>query len=108
MRFFARFRLGLFILLLLLDVTAGLGLYTSFREVARATGSGIWLSYKVGHPTAIVQVHGYSFGQGETVSLDFDTTQIGTVTTDATGKFAVRITVPKTALPGMHTVQATG
>jgi outer membrane protein assembly factor BamB len=84
MRFFTRSRLGLFLLLLVF--ASGLGLYSSSRGVARATGAGIWLSYKVGHPTEIVLVHGYSFGQVETVNLDFDTTQIGMVTTDATGR----------------------
>jgi len=54
-----------------------------------------------------VQVHGYGFGQSETVLVDFDTKQVGKATTDSTGKFVVRMTVPKAALPGMHEVQAT-
>jgi len=107
MRIFTRFRPSLYLLLLLL-CASGLGLYSSLRGVARAGGPGIWLSYKVGHPTAIVQVHGYSFGHMETVSLDFDTTQVGMVTTDVTGKFVVQVAVSKAALPGMHAVQATG
>ena len=40
--------------------------------------------------------------------VNFDMTQIGTATTDATGTFVVRVSVPKTALPGNHTLQATG
>jgi outer membrane protein assembly factor BamB len=102
-----RSRLGLFLVFLLV-FTAGFGLYTSIRGVARASGPQIWLSQKVGPPTASVQAYGKGFSHGETVLVEFDTTQVGTATTDATGKFAVRVTVPKSALPGMHTVQATG
>ena len=107
MRSFSPSRLGLFLVLLLI-FTAGLGLSTSLRGVARATGPHIWLSQKVGPPTASVQVHGSGFGHSETLSIDFDTTQVVTTTTDVTGKFALRITVPKSALPGTHTLRATG
>ncbi len=107
MRFFTRSRLGLFLLLLVF--ASGLGLYSSSRGVARAVDpSHIWLSNKVAPPTASVLLNGGGFGLNETVTIDFDTTQIGTAITDATGKFALRITVPKTALPGTHIVQATG
>ena len=107
MRSASRSRLGL-LLLLLLVFASGLGLYTSLRGVAQAAGPHIWLSQKVGPPTTSVQVHGAGFGHSETVLVDVDTTQVGATTTDATGKFAARITVPKTALPGTHTVRATG
>lgn len=103
----SRSHLGLFLVLLLM-FSAGLGLYTSLRGVAQAAGPHIWLSQKVGPPTASIQVHGYGFGHSETVLVDFDTTPVGTATTDATGKFVLRITVPRAALPGTHTVQATG
>jgi outer membrane protein assembly factor BamB len=107
MRSASRSRLGL-LLLLLLVFASGLGLYTSLRGVAQATGPRIWLSQKVGPPTSSVQVHGAGFGHSETVLVDFDTTQVGAATTDATGKFVAQITVFKTALPGTHTVRATG
>src|SRR5260221_7868503 len=107
MRSASRSRLGL-LLLLLLVFASGLGLYTSLRGVAQAAGPRIWLSQKVGPPTTSVQVNGAGFGHSETVLVDVDTTQVGAMTTDATGKFAGRITVPKTALPGPHTVRATG
>ena len=107
MRSASRSRLGL-LLLLLLVFASGLGLYTSLRGVAQAAGPRIWLSQKVGPPTTSVQVNGAGFGHSETVLVDVDTTQVGATTTDATGKFAARITVPKTALPGTHTVRATG
>ena len=107
MRSASRSRLGL-LLLLLLVFASGLGLYTSLRGVAQAAGPHIGLSQKVGPPTTSVQVNGAGFGHSETVLVDVDTTQVGAATTDATGKFAARITVPKTALPGTHTVRATG
>ena len=107
MRFTSRSRPGLLLVLLLL-FTTGLGLYTSMLGVAHATGPHIGLSPKVGPPTTNVQVNGTGFGHSETVLLDFDTTQVGAATTDATGKFVARLTVSKTALPGTHTVRATG
>src|SRR5260370_258415 len=107
MRSASRSRIGLFLLLLLV-FASGLGLYTSLRGVAQAAGPRIGLSQKVGPPTTSVQVNGAGFGHSETVLVDVDTTQVGAMTTDATGKFAARITVPKTALPGTHTVRATG
>ena len=107
MRSTCRSRLGL-LLLLLLVFASGLGLSTSLRGVAQAAGPRIGLSQKVGPPTTSVQVNGAGFGHSETVLVDVDTTQVGVATTDATGKFAARITVFKTALPGTHTVRATG
>jgi outer membrane protein assembly factor BamB len=107
MRFSTHSRLGLSLLLLLV-LASGLGLSTSLRGVAQAASPHVWLSQKVGPPTSSVQVHGAGFGHSEIVLVDVDTTQIGTATTDATGKFAAMITVPKSALPGTHTVRATG
>jgi outer membrane protein assembly factor BamB len=108
MRFSFRSRIDLFLVLLLLLAT-GLGLLASFRGMARAANTPrIWLSQKVGPPTASVQLNGGGFGQSETVNVNFDATQIAMATTDTTGKFAVRVSVPKTALPGAHAVQVTG
>src|SRR5260370_30759016 len=106
MRSASRSHLGLFLLLLVF--ASGLGLSTSLRGVAQAAGPHNGLSQKVGPPTTSVQVHGAGFGHSETVLVDVDTTQVGATTTDATGEFVVRITVPKSALPGTHTVRATG
>src|SRR6266566_819777 len=109
MRSFAHARLGLFLLLFLLVCSSGLGLTTSFRGVAQAVNPPhIWLSNKVAPPTASVQLNGGGFGQSEMVNVDFDATPIARATTDSTGKFAIRITIPKMALPGSHIIQATG
>jgi hypothetical protein len=107
MRFSFHSRSRLFLVLLLLLAT-GLGLLASVRGVAQAANPPhIWLSQKVGPPTASAQLTGGGFGQSEIVNVKFDATQIAT-TTDTTGKLVVRITVPKTVLPGTHTVQVTG
>src|SRR5260370_600261 len=106
MRSASRSHLGLFLLLLVF--ASGLGLSTSLRGVAQAAGPHIGLSQKVGPPTTSVQVNGAGFGHSEPVLVDVDTTKVGAATTDATGKFVVRITVPKSALPGTHAVRATG
>lgn len=109
MRSFTHARPGLFLLLLLLLCSSGLGLYSSSRRAAQAVSPRVWLSQKVGPSTASMQVHGTGFGLNETVLVDFDdTTQIGSTLTDATGRFVVRVMVPKTALPETHTVGATG
>jgi outer membrane protein assembly factor BamB len=107
MRSASRSRLGL-LLVLLLVFASGIGLSTSLRGVAHASGPQLLLSKKVGPPTTIVQAQGYGFGVSETVTIDFDRAQVGIATADNTGKFVLRITVPRNALPGMHTVQATG
>src|SRR5260370_11106952 len=44
----------------------------------------------------------------ETISITFDATSAGTATTDNTGAFTTTINIPSSALPGTHTIQATG
>jgi hypothetical protein len=107
MRTYTHSHLGLLIVLLLV-FTAGLGLYSSSRGLAHAASPHLWLSQMVGPPTAVLQAHGYGFGPGETVLVNFSSTQVETTTTGVTGKFLAQITVPKWALPGMHRVQASG
>jgi PQQ enzyme-like repeat protein len=59
-------------------------------------------------PTTTATVNGTGFGPDETVSVDFDTTPAATAITSADGSFATGFTVPAAALPGRHTVTATG
>lgn len=109
MRSFTHTRLGLLLLMLLVACSSGLGLAATLRGVARAYDPPhIWLSNKVAPPTTSVLLNGGGFGQREMVNVDFDASLIATAVTDTTGKFAVRITIPKMALPGSHTIQATG
>src|SRR5579863_674869 len=64
---------------------------------------------KSGSPNTSTAVSGKNFGAREAIAIVFDTTQLGTTTTDSTGAFPpTNITIPKTALPGNHTITATG
>jgi hypothetical protein len=75
---------------------------------ASAAVPALSLFPSVGPPTSSVAVNGIGFGSNETVALTFDSQQVGTAQTNPSGAFSTRITVPKTAPPGMHTVRATG
>jgi outer membrane protein assembly factor BamB len=68
----------------------------------------IKLSMALGPPTTTIAVHGRGFGASERVDVDFDQTVIGTAQTGPGGGFIAQITVPAQALPGRHTVGATG
>src|SRR5438270_5514267 len=64
---------------------------------------------KSGPPNVSTQVSGKHFGPTETVALTIDTSiPLGTATTDSTGAFSTSVKVPKTELPGSHTITATG
>src|SRR6266516_500309 len=71
-------------------------------------GPQIHLSPQVGPPTTRLTVVGRGFGPSEAVDLSFDSRPRGRATTDPSGAFTAHITVPKGALPGDHTVTATG
>lgn len=77
-------------------------------SAAPATNPIIKLNPTFGPPTTSVKIKGVGFGIEETVILDFDASQVGTTSTDSSGAFSTRIIVPASALPGRHTVKATG
>lgn len=77
-------------------------------SAALATNPIIKLNPTFGPPTTNVKVKGTGFGAEETVNLDFDTSQVGTASTDNAGAFSTTITVPASALPSRHTIKATG
>src|SRR5205823_3698598 len=58
--------------------------------------------------SSILQVKGNGFKGSETVSLLFDTTQLKSVSASKTGTFSTTITIPRSALPGNHLLQAKG
>lgn len=74
----------------------------------RASGATITLSASSGPPTTSVTVNGTGFGNSETVNIVFDATMAGMATSDNTGSFSTAILVPASALPGNHTLLATG
>jgi outer membrane protein assembly factor BamB len=73
-----------------------------------ASSATIKLSEISGPPTSITKVTGTGFGMSEQVKILFDAKLEGTSTTSNTGTFSLLITVPKSALPGTHTVKAFG
>src|SRR3954469_17347569 len=75
---------------------------------AAVRAPSVSLSPSAGPPNSAVSVGGAGFGSGESVRIAFDGQQLGTSTTSATGSFSAAITVPKSALPGIHTVAVTG
>ena len=96
---------------LLIVLTFSLTLSGVMRLTTHATAATatLTLSKVTGPPTTTVTINGAGFGSSETVTATLDTTTtLGTTTTSSTGTFSLGITIPATALPGSHTVQATG
>ncbi len=88
-------------LIILLGV---LGL-VSAQSAATAT---LKLSPAAGPPSSNITAAGAGFGATESVQILFDSTNVGTATTNPAGAFTKVVQVPGTASPGAHTVQATG
>jgi outer membrane protein assembly factor BamB len=86
----------------------GLVLSIQMPFSAGAITAQIKLSPKVAPPTLPFTVQGRGFGPSEVVAITFDLTLIGTEATGAMGSFSKRVAVPADALPGAHTVMATG
>src|SRR5215469_15366795 len=93
---------------LLVTLSCCLALVISARSAVQAAGPHISLSPDHGHPSVSVKVSGSAFGVSETISISFDATAIGTTITKGAGTFTTKITIPGSALPGTHTIQATG
>lgn len=103
----SRFKTPIAIAVLLILV-GGAALFGQTIFAAHAAGPGIKLSTISTPPGGSVKVSGVRFGSSEMVTILFDTTQVGIATTSSTGTFATTITVPVSAQPGNHAVQATG
>ena len=84
-----------------------LALGTAAPSLAAASPR-IRLSKGVGPPTTRITVQGQAFGPVEVVDLSFDSSPRGKATTDPSGAFSSPLRVPASALPGEHTVSATG
>jgi outer membrane protein assembly factor BamB len=84
------------LLLLLLAASAG------------AARAGLELAPAVGPPTSLVKAKGSGFAAGELVALFFDGGRVGSDLASRTGKFNARFTVPASARPGEHVVEAVG
>lgn len=100
------FRSMLFVIPIFLLLLAAVLVRPTLPSLATSTSITLLLTF--GPPTSIVQVKGKGFKASETVTLTFDTTQVRSVKASTTGSFSTRITVPSTAQPGNHSVQARG
>ena len=102
--FFSR----IFIVLLVCLVVAVSVIVVRPKIAARAAGPTIKLNITFGPPSALVNVNGTGFGISEQINLSFDANSIASTNTDASGSFSNTITIPNSALPGNHTLSATG
>lgn len=75
---------------------------------AHAGAATLAFSPSVGPPTSKIQATGSGFGAQEVIDLAFDGTVIAHATTDPDGSFSTKVRIPRSALPGDHTVNATG
>jgi hypothetical protein len=107
MHVFSRPKVNLIVSLLII-LSACFALAIAVRPNALAAAPSITLSVSSGPPTSSVNIGGTGFGASETVSINYDTNQIGTASTDNTGGFSTGISIPGSALPGNHTVLALG
>lgn len=107
MYIYLRSKVSIFVSLMVI-LSACLSFLFSIRFVAHAANPFISLSSKYDHPSASVKINGKAFGASETISITFDSVFVGTATTDNRGAFASKITIPSSALPGTHTIQAIG
>src|SRR5438128_1543493 len=89
---------------------AKLGLAVLVFSSLAATGAGsqIRLTPFSGPPSTATQVSGRGYQAGETVDIAFDLVTIATTKANQAGSFRKRIAVPSSALPGDHSIRATG
>src|SRR5579859_1835512 len=107
MPFSSRFKVMVVCSLLLVGVLS-FGLLNFSRVLVHAASASITLSIHAGPPASPLTVKGKGFGPAETAAITFDSAPVGNAMTDSMGSFSVHITIPASALPGSHIVQATG
>jgi outer membrane protein assembly factor BamB len=66
------------------------------------------ISPAIAPPSTDVTVSGRGFGASEVVALSFDDEAAGTASTDSFGAFTTPIAIPPIAVPGVHSIGATG
>lgn len=109
---FTSFHRKYLIPILVVLLISSLGFSFLFREgkvfAAPSANPALVLSKDFGPPTSNLKVTGTGFGASETAVILFDSTQVGSASTNSNGSFATKITVPASALPGLHVIKATG
>ncbi|HEY6542932.1 MAG TPA: PQQ-binding-like beta-propeller repeat protein [Ktedonobacteraceae bacterium] len=91
----------------LLVCLVGLTLFLSTSLIAHATSS-LSLSPPYGPPSAGVWVSGSGFVRGEAISISFDAMYLAATKANLQGAFSKNITIPGSASPGKHIVEADG
>jgi outer membrane protein assembly factor BamB len=86
----------------------GLSLVVTVKKAAHAASPNIVLSPSSGPPSTNVTVNGTGFTSSEAITINFDSTQVGSATASSTGTFTTSFAVPSTAQTNNHTVQAVG
>ena len=81
---------------------------TTGVAIASADSASIKLNLVAGPPTEAVKVTASDFGASETVDITFDSTAVASGTTNSSGALSVTFAVPTSAVPGTHTVTASG
>ncbi len=89
----------------ILMVTAVAGALAS-PGTADAFSPKVKVSLPVGPPTTVTNAVGSGFPMGNSISITFDGATIASTTSSSTGTFKVPFTVPASATPGLHTVEA--
>jgi len=77
-------------------------------EGAALARPAVTTSPSIGPPNHKITVSGSGFRASELVDLYFDTTDLEPARADSVGVFSKPLTIPETAVPGKHTVSATG
>src|SRR5258708_2006176 len=93
---------------LLVIFAIALGLVVSVKQVAHAASPAITLSPNSGPPSTNVTVNGTAFTAGDSVTVNFDTTQVATATVASKGTFQLTFAIPANAATNNHTVSAVG
>ena len=93
---------------LLVIFALGLGLIVSVKQAAHAASPTITLSPTSGSPSTNVIVNGTDFTSGDAITINFDSTPVGSTTASSTGTFTTSFTVPNTAQTNNHVISAVG
>jgi PQQ enzyme repeat len=90
-------------------VFAALTLTLSALSTAAAAGPNVTVLPAISPPTTQVKVSGAGFTRFEAIDIFFDTADLQLTAANSSGSFTkIAITVPRTAVPGRHSITAIG
>lgn len=97
---------ALFAAMLLLS--GGASAAPTYPPPTSSAPGGIQVSDTTPQPGETITVSGQGCQANTPLTVFFDSTQIGSGTTDANGSFSISVTIPSDASPGHHTISVTG